>query len=95
MSQEAVVWMLRLLFALVALVVVAVTILRPLWRMLRTRPDVDLLTPDFTAGLEGEELEIPGEAEDGTPDRGAIIDKARADPRQTAVLVQRWLKERR
>lgn len=86
--------MLRWLFAIAAVAVLAVYIVRPLVRMLRRQPDAELVTPDFSHLLEGEELEIPSEGEAGF-DRDSAITQARADPRATAILVQRWLKERR
>jgi flagellar biosynthesis/type III secretory pathway M-ring protein FliF/YscJ len=94
MSQDTMLWLLRLLFAGAAVVVLIAFVVRPVLRMVRQRPDMDLLTPDFSANLEGEELELPNEAE-GEFDRNAAITQARADPRATALRVQAWLKQKR
>ena len=95
MSQDSVLLLLRLLFATVSVVVVAVFVVRPILRVLRQKPDLDLLIPDYTQALEGEELEIPQEIEQGMPNRADVIAEARADPQKTAMLVQRWLKQRK
>lgn len=95
MSQDSVLLLLRLLFATVSEIVVAVFVVRPILRVLRQKPDFDLLIPDYTQALEGEELEIPQEIEQGTPNRADLIAEARADPQKTAMLVQRWLKQRK
>lgn len=95
MDPDKVTLLIRLVFTAAAIVAVVVFVLRPLWRMLRAKPDMDLHVPDFTAQLEGEELEIPADAEAGLPERRELVERARSDPRSTALLVQRWLKERR
>jgi flagellar biosynthesis/type III secretory pathway M-ring protein FliF/YscJ len=95
MSHDALLLLLRWLFALAALVVIVVTVLRPLLRLLRQKPDVELMTPDYTTMLEGEELEIPNEAETGDFDRNAAIQQARSDPQAAALMVQRWLKQKK
>lgn len=95
MSQELLLTLLRWLFAVAALVAVGVYVVRPVVRMLRRKPDVDLLTPTWEDKLEGEELQIPTEGEDGGFDRMAAIRKAREDPHQAALMVQNWLKQRK
>ena len=94
-SPETLLVLLKGFFALLALVAVGLYIVRPVLRMLREKPDVHLLTPDFTRPLEDEELEIPTEAEAKGFDRNAAIQQARADPRATATLVQNWLRQRK
>ena len=94
MSQDTLLMLLRGLFAVAAVVAVGVYVVRPVVRMLRQKPDVDLLTPTWEDRLEGEELEIPTEAEGGF-DRNAAIRKAREDPHNVALLVKNWLKQRK
>lgn len=94
MSQETLLLLLRWVFALAAVVAVIAYIVRPVLRMVRQKPDMDLLTPDYSHMLEGDEVEIPTD-EEAAFDRHAIIDQARSDPRATANLLQKWLKERR
>lgn len=95
MSQELLLTLLRWLFAGAALVAVAVYVVRPVVRMLREKPDADLLTPSWEDKLEGDELEIPTDPEDADFDRTAAIRKAREDPQQVALLVQNWLRQRK
>jgi flagellar biosynthesis/type III secretory pathway M-ring protein FliF/YscJ len=95
MSQAALLLLVRWLFALVAVVAIVAFVVRPLLRLLRQKPDVDLMTPDYGSMLDGEELEIPTEKEAGDFDRNAAIAAARADPQATALAVQRWLKQRK
>jgi flagellar biosynthesis/type III secretory pathway M-ring protein FliF/YscJ len=94
MSHDALLLLLRWLFALLAIAAVLVFVVRPLLHMLRRKPDMDFSVPDFSR-LEGEELEIPTEKEEGEFDRSAAIQQARADPQATALLVQRWLKQKK
>jgi flagellar biosynthesis/type III secretory pathway M-ring protein FliF/YscJ len=94
MSQDALLLLLRWLFALVAIAVIVAVVLRPLVRVLRHRPEGGFDVPDYTRLVDEEELEIPSEDERGF-DRNAAITQARADPRATATLLQKWLKERR
>lgn len=83
----------KLAFSLAALVLIVFVILRPIWRMLGTKPDIlDSLSTLAQMPLE-EELEIP--TGDAKPDRAELIDSARSDPGRTAMLVSRWLKERK
>ncbi len=93
MSQDAIVSLVKLFFAGLVVLAVAMFLVRPLWRLLTTRPDESLLVPTFNAlGEEEEELQIPSE-EKGL-DRGAVIEQARGDPRLTAQFVSQWLKSK-
>ena len=95
MSPDAVLWTLKLLFSGAAIFVVVAYHFRPLWKMLRAKPDIELLTPEFSASLEGEELQIPDGMEEKPKDRGQLVQEARSDPQAVALMVQRWLKERK
>ncbi len=85
----------KLAFSVAALVLILFVIVRPIWRMLNTKPDVlDTLTTLAQMPLEEEnELEIP--TGDAKPDRAGMIDSAKSDPNRTARLVSQWLKERK
>lgn len=85
--------LLRWVFAGVAVVLVIAYVVRPVLRMVREKPDVDLMTPDYTS-MQDDELEIPAE-EDQEFNRHAAIDQARKDPQATAMMVQKWLKQRK
>ena len=95
MSQDAVVWTLRLLFAGLALGAVALFVVIPMVRLLRQKPDISLLTPDFASQLEEEELEIPTDCQPGMPDRQELVRQLKKDPRQAALMIQSWLKQRK
>ena len=41
---------------------------------------------------EDEEIQIPVDGE--KPDRGTMLEEARADPNKTAMMVSRWLKDK-
>lgn len=94
MNPDTVLVLLKLLFAAAAVVAIVAVVVRPLWRMLREKPDVALQMPDITA-LEEEESELQIPEEGGVPDRQGLLAQARSDPQHTALLVQRWLRERR
>ena len=85
----------KLAFSLVAVVLILYFIVRPIWRMLRTRPELaDTFAQISQMPIEeDEELEIP--TGDDKPDRLGMIQQARSDPGRTAMLVSRWLKERK
>lgn len=85
----------KLAFSLAALVLILVVVVRPIWRMLGTKPEIlDSLSTLAQMPLEEEEeLEIP--TGDGKPDRLGMINSAKSDPARTAMLVSRWLKERK
>ena len=83
----------KLAFALAAVVLILLVIVRPIWRMLGTKPDIlDSLNQVAQMPIEEEELEIP--TGDAMPDRGTLIQDAKNDPSRTAMLVARWLKDR-
>ena len=83
-------------FFLVAVVIaVVIYVLVPLWRGLRSGPDAESLYPTVPSfDDEADELEIPTDGKSGKPDRLAIIDQAKGDPRVTATMVSRWLKQK-
>lgn len=95
MSPDAVVWMLRLVFAGLAVGAVVLFVLRPMLRLLREKPDASLLTRDFTAQFEEDELEIPTDGAGGPPDKNEIVRLLREDPQQAALLIQNWIRERK
>ena len=96
MSPEAVIVSIKMIFAFLILLGVALFLVRPVVRMWRDKPDIDMLIPDYSAMMEeGEELEIPTDGDAGKPDRAHMVQQARNDPRVTATLVQRWLKEKK
>lgn len=83
-------------FFLVAVVVAVVFyVIVPLWRGLRSGPDAEMFNPTIPSlDDEADELEIPTDGKSGKPDRLAIIDQAKGDPRVTATMVSRWLKQK-
>ena len=84
----------KLAFSLAAVILVLVVVVRPIVRMLRTKPDF-LETFQQMAQLpieEDEEIQIPVDGE--KPDRGTMLEEARADPNKTAMMVSRWLKDK-
>jgi flagellar biosynthesis/type III secretory pathway M-ring protein FliF/YscJ len=96
MSQEAVLLTIKLLFAGASLAIVAIFVVRPVVRMLREKPDIDLLMPDFNQlGEDADELEIPLDPEGRSVDRSEMIQSARDNPQDTALMVQRWLRDRK
>lgn len=94
-GSDAAILGIKLAFSLVAVVLILLVIVRPIWRMLATKPEI-LDTLNQVAQLpieEDAELEIPTEGE--KPDRLSMIQSARDDPARTAMLVSRWLKDRK
>ena len=94
-GTDAAILGIKLAFALVAVVLILVVIVRPVWRMLATKPDfIDSLTQMEQFPIEEDaELEIPTEGE--KPDRLSMIQNAKDDPARTAMLVSQWLKDRK
>ena len=95
MNPDSVITTLKVLFSVSAIILVWLFMLRPLIRMLREKPDVDMAVPDYENMLEGEELEIPTGEEARGLDRNAIIKQLREDPQSTALVVQQWLRDKR
>ncbi|MCZ6730776.1 MAG: hypothetical protein O7C61_13815 [SAR324 cluster bacterium] len=93
-GQETAIVLVKLTFALIAVILIAVFLIRPLLRSLGTRPDYldSLQTPEMPIE-EDQELEIP--SEDAKPDIHSMVEQARSDPDKTARLVSSWLKERK
>lgn len=91
-NQQWMLTVIKLIFAGAGIVAVVYFVLVPLWRMLRTRPDIDLNIPDYTLldDEEGEELQIPVGGQ--KPDRTQMLELARSDPRRTAVILSRWIR---
>ena len=83
----------KLAFSLAAVVLIVVLIVRPMWRMLGTKPDIlDSLNQVAQMPLEEEEeLQIPTDG--AKPDRGTLIQEAKNDPNRTAMLISSWLKD--
>lgn len=96
MNPDSVVMTIKLLFVVLIVLGVILFMIRPTVRMLRKKPDADLLNTDYLSlSDEEQELEIPSEEEDGVPGRTDIIQKAKEDPMATAAFVRNWLKEKR
>ena len=85
----------KLAFSLAAVVLIIFFVLRPIWRMLRTKPELaDTFAQISQMPIEEDmELEIP--TGDEKPDRLGLIQEARSDPTRTARLVSQWLKDRK
>jgi flagellar biosynthesis/type III secretory pathway M-ring protein FliF/YscJ len=70
-------------------------VIRPLIRTWRQQPDPERLMPKLPT-LPEEELQIPVDPRDrAKPKRKEIIEQARADPRQTALVLQQWIREKK
>ena len=93
-SNDLILFSLKAFFAAVGLFAVIFFVLLPLWRVLRTGPDPDILNPQYLEPEEDvdSELEIPTGGERKTPERGEIIEAAKQDPRMTATLISKWLR---
>jgi flagellar biosynthesis/type III secretory pathway M-ring protein FliF/YscJ len=85
----------KLIFAGVGIVALVAFVLVPLWRMLRTKPDLDRIIPDYTLLDEEEEEELQIPVGRQKPDRTQLLNMARSDPRKTAMILSRWLRDRK
>lgn len=96
-SKEWVILAVKLIFAFAGLGALVAFVIVPLWRMLKTGPDPDVLNPYAKLPLPEEEpeLNIPVGGEAKKPDRSKMVDLARSDPRAAASLVQQWLREKK
>lgn len=97
MDQEAILSAVKLLFAVVAIGVLVAYVLVPMVRAWSQPPDPGAVMPDYSRYLEeeDEELQVPTPEEGkAQPSRHELIGSARSDPRSTAMMVQRWLKEK-
>lgn len=96
MSQEAVLFTIKLMFAMAGILIVVIFVVRPVLRMLREKPDIDLLMPDFNQMAEdADELEIPLDPEGRSANRSEMIQSARDNPHDTAMMIQSWLRNRK
>jgi flagellar biosynthesis/type III secretory pathway M-ring protein FliF/YscJ len=93
-SQAAVLAIIKLLFAGLAVAALVAFVIVPLVRRLRAGPDPSAYLPTYELPDEElDELEIPlGGAK---PDRAALINMVRDDPRRAAMVVSRWLRSKR
>jgi len=96
-SKEWVLTAIKLIFVFGGAVALAAFVIRPLWRMLKTGPDPDVLNPyaRLPAPEEEPELDIPVGGVAKKLDRGQMLDMARKDPRMAANLVSQWLREKK
>ena len=98
MSRDWVLFSIKLIFAFGGIVALVAFVIVPLWRMLRTGPDPDVLNPYAKLpdlDEEEEELDIPVGGDQRMPGRAELLELARKDPRLTATLVSNWLKEKK
>ena len=94
-SFEWVIFAVKAFFAVAVIIAVVLFVLVPLWRHLRSGPDPETLNPTFRElDVDGEELEIPSGGRTGKPDRHAVIEQAKQDPRVTANMISNWLKQK-
>ncbi len=93
-SQAAILAIIKLLFAGLAVAALVAFVIVPLVRRLRTGPDPANFMPSYELPEEElDELEIPvGGAK---PDRAAMINMVRDDPRRAAMMVSQWLRTKR
>lgn len=96
MSENAIVESIKIVFALFAVIALGFVVVRPMLRMLREKPDVDFVVPDyFQMTPEDEELEIPQGGAPGEPTRAQKLDMVKQDPQATAMMVQNWLRSKK
>ena len=93
-NQQFMLGLIKLIFAGLGIGALVLFVLLPLWRILRTKPDVEMMIPDYTLlDEEEEELQIPlGQQQ---PDRTELLNLARSDPRKTALIVSSWLRSKK
>ena len=94
-SEDTILVLVKLLFALLAVGAIGAFVVWPIWRMLRRTEDAELIMKPFEPPTE-EELQIPVDpfGEGKKFDRNQVIDELRADPRKTAQVLQAWLREK-
>lgn len=87
----------KLVFAFGGVIALVAFVIVPLWRMLKTGPDPDVLNPYAKLPLPEEEpeLEIPVGGDGKKLDRSQLLELARKDPRAAATLVSQWLREKK
>ncbi|MCH7479741.1 MAG: hypothetical protein IIA14_16765 [SAR324 cluster bacterium] len=91
-SQEGLILAIKLVFAFAAVVLLVAVVVIPIMRTLRTKPDILDLTFSIP---EEEEQEIELPKGDEKPDTLTMVEKARSNPRETAALISRWIREKR
>lgn len=96
-SQDSVLTFIKLGFALLIVVAMGLFVVLPLIRHWRNRPDMELLVPtyDLEDDPQDEELQIPTGVTGSMPDRAGLLDLVREDPQRTAMLVARWIRDKR
>jgi hypothetical protein len=85
----------KLVFAAGAVAALAWFVFRPLYIAWQQQPDPESLMPKLPPLPEGE-LQIPVDPNDASkPTREQMIAKVRSDPRQTALLLQQWIRTKK
>ncbi len=93
-AQELTLLAIKLLFSVLAVVLVVVYLIRPILQALRNRPELPEMTLSEVLPEEmEEEIQIP--AGGVKPDIPSMLEEARGDPQRTAVFVSRWLREKK
>jgi flagellar biosynthesis/type III secretory pathway M-ring protein FliF/YscJ len=98
-SKEWVLTAVKLIFAFGGVIALIAFVVLPLWRMLNTGPDPEMLNPYANVKLPEEEeeaeLEIPLGGKGKMPGRAELLEMVRKDPRLTANLITKWMQEKK
>ena len=92
-SQDGLILAIKLVFSVAAVVLLVAVVVIPIIRTLRTKPD--FLDFNFNPEIPEEEQEIELPEGEQKPDAQTMVDKARANPRETAALISKWIKDRK
>jgi flagellar biosynthesis/type III secretory pathway M-ring protein FliF/YscJ len=94
-TMEATTLILKLAFTVCVIGALLWFVVRPVITLWRQQPNPEDLMPKL-AELPGEELQIPVDPADRPkPTREEIIKQARSDPRVAAMVMKKWIGEKR
>lgn len=94
--QELTILAVKLVFALLGVAAVVAFVILPIWRMLHRTEDAELMMKPFEPPPE-EEIQIPVDDLNGGRKltRNEMLEDLRADPRRAAMVMQKWLREKK
>jgi hypothetical protein len=95
-AQASLLLILKIFFALAAVVAMGVFALRPLWGMLTRREEMEQILHPSEASLpeDQEELQIPTALSQQKPDREQMLHTLKTDPVRTAMLMREFIKDK-
>ena len=93
-TYEPILTSVKFAFALLAVLAILWAVVRPIWKMLTRKEDVEDLLRPYEPPLR-EEIQVPTLAEGPEkPSREAMMARLKADPHQTAMMLRNLMRDK-